>query len=73
MQRDGQLLLTFLGEGADPEEGWEIWSAGSWQMKFPGGTRHPLGYRNWARASQTYLNLEVMVIHSLKQSVHLVL
>ena len=35
-------------------------------MKFPGGSRHPLGYRNWARAFQTYLNLEVMVIHSLK-------
>ena len=42
-------------------------------MKFPGENQHPLGYYNWARAFQTYLNLKMMVIHSLKQSVHLAL
>lgn len=58
------LANDFLGEEADPDEGWEIWSAGRCQMKFPGENQHPLGYCNWARAFQTYLNLKMMVIHS---------
>lgn len=42
-------------------------------MKFPGGNPHPLGYRNWARAFQTFSDITVMVIDSLKKSVHLAL